>query len=62
MSHLQLRTNERDSGMACSDCNLLDIVFQSKIRELEDRLREEAHQRKLVQDKTAEVVRKRPFA
>mgnify|MGYP002260031133 CR=1 FL=1 len=29
--------------------------FQSKIRELEERLREEVHQRKLVQDKTAEV-------
>ena len=36
--------------------------LQSKIRELEDRLKEEAHQRKLVQDKTAEVVRNRPFA
>ena len=34
------------------------LVFQSKIRELEDRLREEAHQRKLVQNKTAEVVSK----
>ena len=30
--------------------------LQSKIRDLEDRLREEAHQRKLVEDKTAEVV------
>lgn len=30
-------------------------IAESKIRELEDRLREEAHQRKLVQDKTAEL-------
>jgi len=42
--------------------NFSDIVLQSKIRELEDRLRDEAHQRKLVQDKTAEVVRNRFFA
>ena len=42
--------------------NFSDIVLQSKIRELEDRLRDEAHQRKLVQDKTAEVVHNRFFA
>lgn len=30
-------------------------IAESKIRELEDKLREEAHQRKLVQDKTAEL-------
>lgn len=30
-------------------------IAESKIRELEDRLREEAHQRKLVQNKTAEL-------
>lgn len=42
--------------------NFSDIALQSKIRELEDRLRDEAHQRKLVQDKTAEVVRNRFFA
>jgi len=42
-------------------CNVPDNFLQSKIRELEDRLREEAHQRKLVEDKTAEVVRNRPL-
>ena len=37
-------------------CHFLNYNwFQSKIRELEEKLREEAHQRKLVQDKTAEV-------
>ena len=41
-----------------NDLSLHVLVFQSKIRELEDRLREEAHQRKLVQNKTAEVVSK----
>ena len=30
--------------------------LQSKIRELEEQLREEVHQRKLVENKTAEVV------
>lgn len=38
------------------ECNSLILILQSKIRALEDKLREEAHQRKLVQDKTAEVV------
>ena len=41
-----------------NDLSFHVLVFQSKIRELEDRLREEAHQRKLVQNKTAEVVSK----
>ena len=41
-----------------NDLSFHVLVSQSKIRELEDRLREEAHQRKLVQNKTAEVVSK----
>ena len=44
--------------MIIIDDDLSFHVLQSKIRELEDRLREEAHQRKLVQNKTAEVVSK----
>ena len=36
-------------------CKPILIVLQSKIRELEEKLREERHHRKLMQERAAEV-------
>ena len=35
--------------------NRMNILFQNKIRELEDKLHEERHHRRLIEEKTIEV-------